>query len=167
MTRRKATGCGQTPLAAGQGTGKESAQRNSFPGSTLQVQRESAYQAFPKVSNLGNGEMARAPCQEPLASQQTLPVLQLATDKGLQGQDSCPHGPLASNPHPNQGYGRTGRDWMLSKRTSCLGNTSFSPHPEGNLCNRHSLASMTLAMLLAADHRLPQWGFPYETEHSY
>lgn len=56
---------------------------------------------------------------------------------------------------------------MLCKKTSCLGNTPFFPHPEGTLGDRRSLANMTLAMLLAAEHRLLQWGFPYETEHSY
>lgn len=48
-------------------------------------------------------EKAKVPCQEPLASQRTLPVLLLATDKGLPGQDRWPHAPLTSNPHPNQG----------------------------------------------------------------
>lgn len=50
------------------------------------------------------GEKSTAPCQEPLASQWILPVLQLATDKGLQGQDRWPRGPLTYNTYPNQGY---------------------------------------------------------------
>lgn len=106
-TRREAKGCGQTPRGAGRGTGKESAQRNSFPASTVQVQLESLLiRPVPKSQQLREqAEMARAPCQEPLISRWTLPVLQLATDKGLQGQDSCPHGPMASNPTPIGGMG--------------------------------------------------------------
>lgn len=68
--RREATGCRQTPLSAEQGPGKESAQRNSFPGSTLQVQLASLLiRPVPEGQQLREqAEKARAPYQEPVAS---------------------------------------------------------------------------------------------------
>lgn len=69
-TKREAIGCGQTPLGAGQGTRKESAQRNSFPGSTLVVWLKNLLiRPIPEGQQLREqAEKARAPCQEHLAS---------------------------------------------------------------------------------------------------
>lgn len=69
-TKREATGYGQTPLGAGQGTRKELAQRNSFPGSTLVAWLKNLLISLvPEDQQLTEqAEKARVPCQEHLAS---------------------------------------------------------------------------------------------------
>lgn len=59
---------GEKPLGAGQGTRKESAERNSFPGSALQMLLSPLSRLLNKGQQAqGTGRKGQSPCQEPLA----------------------------------------------------------------------------------------------------
>lgn len=128
---------------------------------------QSAYQ----VSNFGNrqkrlGPSAKSPSLAggPCQSSRWPPTRDSrAKISGLKD-----HWRLAPAP-PNRGYRRTGRDWMLFKRISCSWGHLFPPPPRGQP-GQQAIPWPVHAFSCVAGcgaHRLLQWDFPYETEHSY
>lgn len=108
-------------------------------------------------------EKATAPCQEPLAGQWTQPVLQLASDKGPQGQNRWPHGPLGYDIYPNQVSGKTGKDSIPVLGTPLSSPTQREPWVTSILWPARAFGPTAGC----GARRLLQWDFPYKTEHSY